>query len=302
VSDPALREFNELKREVVEARNQSIKTDNQIKNLSLDMKGFETRFDNLEKRARFATIGAYAIVALTISVAAYFISSISIEGIRENAFQAAQDAERLKQELAARSAELDTRLKRVADDSKVRSQAQSMALELLGHLKANRKSEAARLLPELDMALLSPLERQAVGPTLTDFQTAAGEEAYRNGRNFLSASRKTDAIKAFRESLRISPEGRYANSGRYLLGITLRESRKYSDAIEVFEAIRKKETDRNVIDEVLYWHGYSLLQVGDADGGRKILESVVASGSRHASAAKTQLAGLAPTAAPTIAP
>ena len=78
MSDPALREFNELKREVVEARNQSIKTDNQIKNLSLDMKGFETRFDNLEKRARFATIGAYAIVAVTISIAAYFISSISI--------------------------------------------------------------------------------------------------------------------------------------------------------------------------------------------------------------------------------
>jgi TolA-binding protein len=177
-----------------------------------------------------------------------------------------------------------------------------MAMELLGHLKANRKSEAARLLPELDMELLSPLEKQAVGPILTSFQAEAGEDAYRNGRNFLSASRKTDGIKAFRESLRISPEGRYANSGRYLLGITLREIRKYSDAIQVFETIRKKETDRNVIDEVLYWHGYSLLQVGDAEGGRKLLESVVASGSRHASAAKTQLADMAPTAASTATP
>ena len=179
MSDPALREFNELKREVVEARNQSIKTDNQIKNLSLDMKGFETRFDNLEKRARFATLGAYAIVAITISVAAYFVSSISIEGIRENAFQAAQDAERLKQELASRSAELDARLKRVADEAKVKSQAQSMAMELLSHLKANRKSEAARLLPELDMELLSPLEQSTVGPVLKGFQAEAGEEAYR---------------------------------------------------------------------------------------------------------------------------
>jgi len=295
MSDSALREFNELKREVVEARNQSIKTDNQIKNLSLDMKGFETRFDNLEKRARFATIGAYAIVAVTISVAAYFVSSISIEGIREDAYQAAQDAERLKQELAARSTELDARLKRVADESNMKSQAQSMALELLGHLKANRKSEAARLLPELDMGLLSPLEKQTVGPILIAFQAEAGEDAYRNGRNYLSASRKTDAIKAFRESLRISPEGRYSNSGRYLLGITLRESRKYSDAIQVFEKIRQKETDRNVIEEVLYWHGYSLLQIGDADGGRKLLETVVASGSRHAGAAKTQLASITPT-------
>ena len=82
------------------------------------------------------------------------------------------------------------------------------------------------------------------------------------------------------------------------MGITLRENRKYLDAIPVFEAIRKKETDRNVIDEVLYWHGYSLLQVGDADGGRKLLESVVASGSRHASAAKTQLAGMSPSVVP----
>lgn len=292
MSDPALREFNELKREVIEARNQSIKTDNQIKNLSLDMKGFETRFDNLEKRARFATLGAYAIIAVTISAAAYFTASVSIEGVRENAYQAAQDAERLKQELATRSAQLDARLKRVADEAKVRSQAQSMALELLGHLEAKRESEAARLLPELDLELLSALEKQTVGPVLKAFQSEVGEDTYRSGRNYLSASRKADAIKSFRESVRISPSGRYANSARYLLGITLRETRKYADAIKVFQVIDEKETDRNVKDEVLYWHGYSLLQVGEDEAGRKILESVVASGSRHAQAARTQLASL----------
>jgi hypothetical protein len=66
VSD-AGREFAELKREVIESRNQSIKTDNQIKNLSLDVKGFEKRFEILEKRSRFATLGTYGIVAVTVA-------------------------------------------------------------------------------------------------------------------------------------------------------------------------------------------------------------------------------------------
>ena len=38
------KELSELRKEVVESRNQSIKTDNQIKNLALDIKGFEQRF------------------------------------------------------------------------------------------------------------------------------------------------------------------------------------------------------------------------------------------------------------------
>ena len=64
------RDFVELKREIIEARTQAIKTANQMKNVALDVKGFEKRFDVLERRTRIASVGAHAIVALTIGLAA----------------------------------------------------------------------------------------------------------------------------------------------------------------------------------------------------------------------------------------
>ena len=68
------KELSELRKEVVESRNQSIKTDNQIKNLALDIKGFEQRFDLLDKKARYSSFGVYLIIAATVAVAGYLIS------------------------------------------------------------------------------------------------------------------------------------------------------------------------------------------------------------------------------------
>ena len=48
----------------------------------------------------------------------------------------------------------------------------------------------------------------------------------------------------------MSPKGRFSNQARYLLGITLRESR-HEDAIAVFEEIRAVEKDKAVLDEAL---------------------------------------------------
>ena len=288
------KEFAELKREVIEARNQSIKTDNQIKNLSLDVKGFEKRFEVLEKRARYASIGTYAIVACTISIAAYFISSVAIDGVREDVVTATRDAERLKQELVTRTAELDAKQKRIDERLKQEQASATAALQFLGAVESGDRDQAVTLLSGMDTELLSDLEIAVVGPVLKKFRSEAAEAAYRSGTSLRSSGRKSDAAASFRTCLAVAPKGRFSNQARYLLGITLRESRLYKDAIEVFEEIRAVEKDKAVLDEVLYWQGYSHLQVGDAAAGKTILEQVVNSGSRHASAAKTQLASLTP--------
>ena len=86
-------DYGELRREVIEARNQSIKTDNQIKNLSLDVKGFENRFDILERRLRFSQVGVHFVVALTIAVAAYFITAARTRSLEAELEQSTQEAD-----------------------------------------------------------------------------------------------------------------------------------------------------------------------------------------------------------------
>src|SRR6185503_15344979 len=91
----ASREIVELRREIVEARNQAIKTDNQIKNLSLDVRGFEKRFDALERRTRVTGVGVHAIVAVTIAISAYLVHNVRVG--------------QLGREIAARTAEVEGR-------------------------------------------------------------------------------------------------------------------------------------------------------------------------------------------------
>ena len=90
------KELTDLKREVVESRNQSIKTDNQVKNLTLDVKGFENRFDDIEKKFRLATLGSYLVFSLVFGVASYFIASARISVLKTDYEQQKQAAEALK--------------------------------------------------------------------------------------------------------------------------------------------------------------------------------------------------------------
>ena len=103
------KELSELRKEVVESRNQSIKTDNQIKNLALDIKGFEQRFDLLDKKARYSSFGVYLIIAATVAIAGYLISSVSIQASKEASAKAVDEATRLKQELASPREKLKVR-------------------------------------------------------------------------------------------------------------------------------------------------------------------------------------------------
>ena len=95
-------ELVEVKREVVEARNQAIKTDNQIKNLSLDIRGFEKRFDTLEKRTRMASVAVYVIVALTVALASYFAYSVQLGRLHGQIAAAQEQADAVKQRAAER--------------------------------------------------------------------------------------------------------------------------------------------------------------------------------------------------------
>src|SRR5689334_6661597 len=90
------RELTELKREVVEARNQTIKTHNQLTNLSLDVKGFEKRFEMLERRTRLASVAAHLVVAVVVAGAAFLITTLRTSSLEGQIDTAKKDAAAVK--------------------------------------------------------------------------------------------------------------------------------------------------------------------------------------------------------------
>lgn len=286
-------DFSELRREVIEARNQSIKTDNQIKNLSLDVKGFENRFDILERRLRFSQVGVHLVVAVTIAVAAYFVSAARTRSLESELAQATQDANKVQQAAATKSKELDGRLQQIEDEKRNKKEAQQAVVQLLTHLDKKEIDKAIALLDKADLNRLSELERRLAQERVNQFRKSVGEKAYHTARDLLARGRRTDAIKALGQSVKVSPKGRYSDSARYLLGISLREAKRYKEAVQVFDTTRGIEKDKRVLEEIKYWQGYSLAKLGKNNEAKQIFEALAKEGGRHSSAARSQLADLA---------
>jgi TolA-binding protein len=295
-------DYAELRREVLESRNQSIKTDNQIKNLSLDVKGFENRFDILERRLRFSQVGIHLIVAVTIAAGAYFVSAARTRSLKDELAQATQAAHKIQQSVATKSAELDGRLQQIEDEKRNRQSTQQAVIKLLGHLDKNNVDAAIALLDKVQLDHLSPLENRLSHERVNAFRSKVADEAYRHGRDLLARGRRTDCIKAFARSVKVQPKGRHAASARYLLGTSLREGKRYKEAVKVFRDILKTDSDKAVLAEVRYWEGFSLAGLGKLSEAKAILGKIATKGGKHAEAARNQLTRLEPMLAEAATP
>ena len=288
------KELSELRKEVVESRNQSIKTDNQIKNLALDIKGFEQRFDQLEKKARYSSFGVYVIIAATVAIAGYLISSVSIQASKEASAKAVDEASRLKQELVSQEVKLKSEREALEREIVGRETVGEQALAFVRALESDNLDAAERASLSIKLDELSSLEVAILKSDLEKFRDDRANEHYRVARDMLARTRRPDAVKSFESALTMSKDFRYSDSARYLLGITLREMGEYDRAIAVFREIEEFEKDSNVLAEVRYWLAYSLVRSGQKTQGAALFNQIVDGGGRHASSARRELSALEP--------
>ena len=284
------RELADLKREIVEARNQAIKTDNQVKNLTLDIKGFEKRFDGLEGRVRLSSVGVNLIVAITIAVAAYVVSSVRIKGY-ETELATARAAVKEEHESALSKGE-DMRNKLAEQEKKRRAhdQASDVATQVLTLLDNKQDKEAGDMLDKLDIEQLTPLERRVAEKRFGDLRHREAESAYRAGRNAVLQSRFDTAVPELRRALALEADG-HGPTGRYLLATALYNVKHYDEAEPLLRELVKVD-DKNMVEECKYFLAASLARLGKRDESKLMFGQINSNNGRYGSQAKTYLAAL----------
>lgn len=200
------RELVDLRREIIEARNQAIKTDNQVKNLSLDVKGFEKRFDSLERRTRISGLGVHLIVAVTIIAAAYMVQSVRVRGLEQDHAKALADVRGEKQSVEQSADSLSKRLAAVEQERRRYERAAASAAKLNEHLDNRREKEAADLLESLDFASLTPLESRLLDKRVADLRVRSGDASYRAARSAQLMNRFDIAANEFKRCLTLDPK------------------------------------------------------------------------------------------------
>lgn len=279
----------ELKKEIIEARNQAIKTDNQVKNISLDVKGFEKRFEGLEKRTRMASVGAHAIVALAIGIAAFLVNSVRSSSYEDQLRKLRGEMTDAQERVAKKEEDLAAQMRTLADEKQKRAQSQAVALEILKLLDKNKDDEAADKLSQVRLSDLTELEQYVVGRRFAELRRTTGEDAYRQAKSHLSAGRQEQAVQALARSLALDPEGGVAAKARYLQATTLYTLKRWDQAEPILREIIKKSSDRVLLEEVRFLLGITLARLEKRDEAKELLKSAAG---RYSAVAGRYLAAL----------
>jgi len=144
-----------LRKEVIEARNLVIKTDNLLKNLHAELKKMGNRQDEQEKRHWMTSVTAYIVFALIAASGAFLYAQSAIKNEREAATQNEARAQQLTKDAEA--------LHKADAIRKDASEKAARIFEMLGSEKEGPGlNQAMSQAMHLDRAQLSQLESHAI--------------------------------------------------------------------------------------------------------------------------------------------
>src|SRR5437762_1399800 len=144
-----------LRKEVIEARNLVIKTDNLLKNLHAELKQMGRKHEEQEKRHWMTSVTAYIVVAIIASVGAIAYARAEVRTAREEA--SSNEARAVALQKDAEKIKAADQVRRDASDKAMR------VYDLLGTEKEGPGlNQAMTQAMHLDRSQISPLEARAI--------------------------------------------------------------------------------------------------------------------------------------------
>jgi TolA-binding protein len=231
----------ELRKEVIEARNLVIKTDNLLKNLHAELKLTARKQEQFERRHLATSATALIIFALLATVGAYMYARSEIHAVRTessaNEAQAktrGQEVEKLRQADSARAATSEKAL-RIFDQ--------------LSSDKAGPQLDAALIeAGKLDKSLMTPLEARAIEDKEAQLKSKVAQDCHDRGmRAFRNRDFRTAATELGRY-VELMPNGPETPLANYWLGESRSQIRDFQGAVGPLEAFMKASPGAKSLD------------------------------------------------------
>jgi TolA-binding protein len=254
----------ELRKEVVEARNLIIKTDNLLKNLHAELKQMGRKQEMFESRHWMTSIVAYVIFTVLIGLGAFSLSRAEIRVAREEAsaneskvHQLTQDLEKLRAGEAARR-EASEKAARVYD--------------LLGTEKEGPGlNQAMSQAVHLDRQLVSSLESKAIDDRAAGMKGRMAQAALDRGNRAFRANDWGTAAQELTRYLELEPKAE-DNVVYFRLGNALTQTKDFAKAIAPLETFLKNTGGTKTAQYAGFLLGTAYEETGKADKARAAYE------------------------------
>ena len=231
-------ELEEIKREIVESRSLTIKTNNLVNALSADLKSIAKRQQNYERRIFFNSATAYVVVVAVLMILTKVAIDAQVESVRA---QGKGTRDKL--------AELEKDLERMQTRDEARTRASRQAAEFYDIIQKNQRREIVAKFPEIAKLPLTKTERALFEQEAKKAKNELSLIAYQEGLEHIRTGRWHEAEQALRDSMAFEDGASHSPQASYQLSRALRSLGKQREAIPILMQLSEASADKEVMDE-----------------------------------------------------
>ncbi len=231
-------DLEEIKREIVEGRSLTIKTNNLVNALSADLKSIAKRQQGYERRMFLHSITTYVVAVVVIL------------GLTKVALDAQVDAVRAEGKTAAeRLVEVENELSLLRDREEARGRASRESAQLYQVMESGDRRKILQALPAVAALELSPTERSVFEEAGRKARRELSIQSYQAGIEHARAGRYHEATQSLRESIDLEIDSPHSGQATYELARAYRALDQQRAAIPLLMALTEASTSVDVLDE-----------------------------------------------------
>jgi TolA-binding protein len=216
--------LDDIRREVIEARNMTIKTDNALKSLHAELKVVSQSQDQFQKRTWFSTGMAYLVFAALAVGAAVLVS-----GAR--ASNATAERERLEKQTGDLNGTID-KLRADASAATASEQSALQVYKMMTSLPGDERLKGIDALQKLDTSKLSAFTKAALQDRATILRKEVGEIILEKGKSAFRRQEWPESITQLNRFLSMNPAADEALDAEFFLGNAYFQMKKFDEALK----------------------------------------------------------------------
>jgi TolA-binding protein len=234
-------ELEEIKREIVESRSLTIKTNNLVNALAADVKSIAKRQQGYERRLFWNGATFYVVFVGLLLLAGKIVIDARVDAMRANTKDTRDKLERLEKELNI----LQTR-------EESRARAERKAAEYYSLVVADKRREIIQEFDTISKMDLSRTELVVFEKAVERAKNELSLIAYQTGLDHIRTGRWHEAEQALRESLKYKDDAAHSAQAQFQLARALRSLGRQREGIPILLQLSEASADREVQDDATF--------------------------------------------------
>jgi TolA-binding protein len=231
-------EIEEIKREIVESRALTIKTNNLVNALAADLKSISKRQQGAERKVVLNSATAYVVTIAVLLVFVKLTWDIRLETVRSENKETRDQLDAVQK---------DIKVDQEREEAQKRASRQ--ASEFYQLIVQSKRQELIAAYPDVVKLDLTPTERAVFDAAVERAKNELSLIAYQTGVDHIRMARWHEAQQAFRESLKYKSDAAHSPQANLQLSRALIQLGLHRDAIPILMQLSEASADKEVMDE-----------------------------------------------------